>query len=145
MARLAADLHTTPEPNSERPAGVLDASGALLFHVPNLLPEAFAQALNTCQREIDVLADTAPARRLHGDLTPKNVLRSHDGVHAIDFQDLMWGYVVQDLAHTIYGLRHDDHDGSLTRTFLHTYGEIAPLPDLRPLPHLLMARRAFDR
>lgn len=141
LGELAARLHTAPEPASRRPDGVLDAGQALLFHVPNLLPPRFAESLDRVQAVISALAGSGRPRRLHGDLTPNNVVRSRRGLRALDFQDVMWGHPVQDLAHTVYGLRHDDHDGSLARTFLRRYAKVAPLPDLSALPHLLMGRR----
>lgn len=63
----------------------------------------FQKAFNWAQQAIDHLeASGEPMRILHGDLHQWNVRQAHGVLSPIDFEDLMWGWPVQDIATTLY-------------------------------------------
>jgi len=143
LGAIAALLHTMPAVS--RPSGALDArSSVVLFEIPDRLDEAgpqygslFADARDRARAAIDTL--TGERRLLHGDLTLNNVVRGPDGLAAVDFQDLFWGHVEQDLAHSLFSLARDDDGGRLTGAFRASYERISPWPFIDP--GLLVARR----
>lgn len=142
LGRLAATLHDLAP--QQRPDGALDADDVLLFVMPDRLGElrprygaVFTEAYERARQAIDGL--TGPRVLLHGDLGPRNVVRGPSGLVAIDYQDVMWGRVEQDLAHTLYSLRRDDADGSLAEALRAGYASVRQWPDVDP--GLLVARR----
>lgn len=138
LARLSARLHAASGPGGARPDGTLDAATVLLLPLPDRLDAApvhrhvFTAARDRAQQAVDAVwarAHEAP-RLLHGDLTPANVVRAVDGLCAIDFQDLMWGHVEQDLAHSIYGVTRGEGLAAGLRAFRSAYEQVRPWPDL---------------
>ncbi len=68
---------------------------------------------------------------LHGDLGPHNVLVGDDGaLHPIDFQDLLFGFEVQDVGITISDLGRSRPEA--VAPYLRGYAERRALPDLPP-------------
>jgi Ser/Thr protein kinase RdoA (MazF antagonist) len=143
LATIAARLHSMPA--VPRPPGALDArASVLLFEIADRLDEAgpqygalFADARDRAQAAVDAL--TGARRLLHGDLTLRNVVRGPAGVAAVDFQDLFWGHVEQDLAHSLFSLTREDTGHRLTGAFRTSYERLAPWPFVDP--GLLVARR----
>jgi Ser/Thr protein kinase RdoA (MazF antagonist) len=76
----------------------------------------FQEALERAQAAIDRLkASGEPMRILHGDLHQWNVRYAHGVLSPIDFEDLMWGWPVQDIATTLYySLKPEIHAASLS-------------------------------
>ena len=69
---------------------------------------------------------------VHGDLHIWNVLVSRWGLGAIDFEDHLWGWPVQDLGVTLYYL--EGHDGYRERLagIRRGYETVAPWPERYP-------------
>ncbi|MGI8679350.1 MAG: phosphotransferase [Jatrophihabitans sp.] len=66
---------------------------------------------------------------IHSDLTPNNVLLSRGRLAAIDFQDMTWGHVEQDLANSIFGITRGVAVEDCTRAF-RSSEQIRPWPNL---------------
>lgn len=90
--------------------------------------EVFAAATERVQAAIDDLRRREPMRVLHGDLHRWNVLVDGDGLAAIDFEDLVWGWPVQDLAIALYYLAWRDDYRSLFEAFRRGYERVAAWP-----------------
>jgi Ser/Thr protein kinase RdoA (MazF antagonist) len=134
------------------PPPVLVANQVLHWRIPNRLTELaesygslFDDALLRAQASLDDLWRHRRHRPhlLHGDLTPLNVMVSHNRLVPFDFQDLVWGFDIQDLAITLVSLRGYDNCHELTENFRTGYQDIRPWPDLEPelLAALIVARR----
>ncbi len=61
---------------------------------------------------------------LHGDLHVWNVLRYHTTYSIIDFEDVMWGYPVQDIGTTLYYARHQPNYHDIRAAFKAGYTTI---------------------
>jgi Ser/Thr protein kinase RdoA (MazF antagonist) len=88
------------------PLGALAGDRVLSFLVPNRLDELeaslgtrFTDAVERAQAALDALwrDPPHPPRLLHGDVNQGNVLVDGDRVTLIDFQDLFWGFEIQDV------------------------------------------------
>ena len=81
---------------------------------------------------------------IHGDLHYWNVHISRGKLHIIDFEDMILGYPVQDIAISFYYLRNRDDYTALTEAFLDGYAREKNLPPLneRDMHLLWMARMA---
>lgn len=90
------------------------------------------EALHRTQGLIDGLWKTPPHQPhlIHGDFGPHNLLRLHGGLRPIDFQDLLYGFDIQDLAITVEYLRRKAPGsiGSLRRG----YESRRPWPEVSP-------------
>ena len=120
LGSVAARLHehaagTVIAGDWKDPPSVLVADQVLHWRIPNRLAELagtyatlFDDAVLRAQATLDDLWRHPPHQPhlLHGDLTPYNVMVRHNRLVPIDFQDLVWGFDVQDLAITLVSLRH---------------------------------------
>ena len=120
LGRLAARLHEdATDWEMATPPSVLAADRVLYWRLPRELPSAgapygnlFDDALGRAEADIDALwrDPPHPPHLLHGDLTPSNVLVSPShGLVPVDFQDLVWGFDVQDLAITVAELERAEN------------------------------------
>lgn len=165
LGRLSAELHDLAPSALLLPPGALDGRDALAFAVPDLLDTAgrlapvLRAAHERAQAAVDDLwedrADSGtPAHVLHGDLTQTNVLTAdrprtvpaegdEPRLVPIDFQDLLWGHVEQDLAISLLRLSRDDETGERCAAFRAGYSAVRPWPALDDalLRDLLAARR----
>lgn len=162
LGRLAAELHDLAPSALLLPPGVLDGRDALAFAVPDLLDTAghVAPVLRAAHRRAQDAVDDlwescagsgTPARVLHGDLTQANVVVPDDpaptpartALVAIDFQDLLWGHVQQDVAISLLRLSRDDETGERCAAFRAGYEQVRPWPALSGdlLRDLFAARR----
>lgn len=91
--------------------------------------EVFAAAADVVQQAIDDLGDRESPRVVHGDLHRWNVLVDGDGVAAFDFEDLMWGWPVQDLAIALYYLEREENYDEWLGAFRTGYERVRPWPD----------------
>lgn len=92
--------------------------------------EIFVEAVDRVQHAIDDLADREPRRVIHGDLHRWNVLIDGAGVAAFDFEDLMWGWPVQDLAIALFYLEREDNYLDLRAAMRAGYEQVRPWPDV---------------
>lgn len=92
----------------------------------------YEKGIAWAQESIDRLkASAEPMRILHGDLHPWNVRVSRGALSPIDFEDLMLGWPVQDIATTLYYFLNESY--SVFREAFQTgYSQIAPWPERYP-------------
>lgn len=111
------------------PVVFFDARHGALF--PPARRRVFEDAIGIVQRTIDdVLATNEPEIVLHGDLHPWNVKVRQDGTLVpLDFEDLLWGQPVLDVATTLFYVELRDDGPDLAREFRAGYEEIAPWPE----------------
>ena len=152
LAVLCAQFHEASAVGNDRPAGVLDGRRVVQFKVPDLIDEApgtirdiFREAAARAQHGLDKLwaTESGAPRLIHSDLTPNNVLRNRGRLAAIDFQDLTWGHLQQDLANTLFGITRGIDIGDCLPAFRSSYAQIRPWPELDDelLADLCAARR----
>ena len=105
----------------------------------------FSEAADRAQRAIDRLWRHPPhaPHLLHGDLVPANVIVSRGVFTVIDFQDLFWGFELQDVAITIADLQRNEDPELLVEAFTEGYEEVRAWPDCdaETLAALIAARR----
>ena len=108
----------------------------LLFEermAPLISPERralFQQAVDWAQRSIKRLqACGEPMRILHGDLHQWNVLVYRGVLSPIDFEDLMWGWPVQDIATTLYYFFKESEFEERRAAFQKGYTSVSPWPE----------------
>ena len=151
MGTLAALLHQHAAAQTGAPPPVLIADRVLYWRVENRLSAIassaplIGEALDRAQRFLTELwADPPhPPHLLHGDLTAENILVDHDALVPIDFQDLVWGLEIQDLAIAWNSLAHFGEPERLRDQFRAGYVTVRPWPELDPetLAALVAARR----
>jgi Ser/Thr protein kinase RdoA (MazF antagonist) len=141
MGELAALLHEHAANAATREApSVLVADRVLYWRLPNQFGEArstdtlFDEALDRAERALAAVWQNQPHRPhlLHGDLTSDNIMVSGRELVPIDFQDLVWGFDIQDLAITLAALRRTDDDGRLEAQFQRGYRAVRTWPQLEP-------------
>ncbi len=97
--------------------------------------EVFAAGVELVSRAIGDLRRREPMRVIHGDLHRWNVLAEprrggrEPTVGAIDFEDLMWGWPVQDLAIALYYLHEEPAYPAMREAFRAGYEKLRPWPD----------------
>ena len=152
--RLLAEIHDQSAdyaPATPIPSGVY-ADRAVYFHEENRLltyessyGSLFVEALDRAQRRLDELWRSPPGvpQLLHGDFGPNNVLRFRSRLTAIDFQDLQYGFALQDVAISMADLRRTAP--ALIEPFRAGYAEVRPWPELAPdLDAALTAARSLN-
>jgi len=90
----------------------------------------FVEAIDRVQAHLDALW-TAPPHRphlLHGDLGPQNIMRWRTQLSPIDFQDLQFGFDLQDVAITVADLRRVYAEESLIDALMEGYRSVRPWP-----------------
>jgi Ser/Thr protein kinase RdoA (MazF antagonist) len=93
----------------------------------------YQQAIDWAQQAIDQLqASGEPMRIIHGDLHQWNVRYSRGVLSPIDFEDLMWGWPVQDIATTLYYFLNPDTYPVMRDAFLRGYTQHIPWPEQYP-------------
>jgi Ser/Thr protein kinase RdoA (MazF antagonist) len=105
----------------------------------------FREATDRAQRHLDALWNTPPhpPHLIHGDLGPNNVMRWRNRLTPIDFQDLQFGFDVQDVGTTVADLRRH-YDASLIDEFVAGYRAVRPWPlSDKPLADALAAARSL--
>ena len=137
----------------EIPAGII-AKRVVYFGNTSLLASyesaqgsMFVEAIDRVQAHLDALWKAPPHRPhlLHGDFGPQNVMRHRSVLTPIDFQDLQFGYDLQDVAITVADLRRMFPDQSLIESFVDGYQSVRPWPltdELRE--HALAAARSLN-
>jgi Ser/Thr protein kinase RdoA (MazF antagonist) len=155
MGTIQARLHEHAAAYSppEIPTDVV-AKRVVYFGNTSLLPgyespygSMFVDALDRVQAHLDALWATPPHRPhlLHGDFGPQNVMRYRSILTPIDFQDLQFGFDVQDLAITVADLRRVFHDESMIDALAAGYRSVRPWPLIgEPLVQALAAGRSLN-
>ena len=91
----------------------------------------FRAACDRVRAAIDHLFDTRTPHVIHNDLHLWNVLVTRDRVYALDFEDLLLGHPIQDLATTLYYYRYRDDGAALLSAFRDGYVAVRPWPEER--------------
>jgi Ser/Thr protein kinase RdoA (MazF antagonist) len=127
--------------SADAPAGALVADCVLYFRTENRLEElrptygsVLGEAVDRAQQTLDALWKRPPhaPHLLHGDVQPGNVMASRGKVTLIDFQDLIWGFEIQDVVFALAALDHFDDAAVLMDAFRSGYEEVRPWPDAAP-------------
>lgn len=146
MGHLMATLHrhaaTFTPPHSDslprfdkvfpfpEPVVLFEPSNAHIF--PAERGALYRRANDWAQSAVDRLkASGEPMRILHADLHQWNVRFNRGRLAPIDFEDLMWGWPVQDIATTLYYFLDDDFD-SVWKAFQRGYERLCPWPERYP-------------
>ena len=90
----------------------------------------FRQGVDWAQTAIDRLkASGEPMRIIHGDLHQWNVRYARGVLSPIDFEDLMWGWPVQDIATTLYYSQDEPNYPELRAAFEQGYRRVSAWPE----------------
>jgi Ser/Thr protein kinase RdoA (MazF antagonist) len=123
----------------------------LFYDAPgDLMPPArralFERARDRVEAALsDLYADRLGPRVLHYDLHHWNVKVFRGKLFALDFEDLMWGYPVQDIAITLYYWQDRADFGELRDAFRRGYTEHGDWPEQAAGQiDTLIAGRALD-
>ena len=144
--RLAAELHRhaagfrrpgkSPLPRYDRlfpfdqPEVLFAASPSPLLPPERLA--VFRRAAERVEEAIARLKATGPLRLLHGDFHVWNVLVHRGNLAAIDFEDLMWGWPIQDIGTALYYLFHRPDFAAVRDGFRRGYEQVSPWPEVAP-------------
>jgi Ser/Thr protein kinase RdoA (MazF antagonist) len=94
---------------------------------------AYRQAIDWAQESIDRLKSSGePMRILHADLHQWNVRYARGVLSPLDFEDLMWGWPVQDIGTTLYYFVDMETYPSLRAAFQGGYAHRSPWPERHP-------------
>jgi Ser/Thr protein kinase RdoA (MazF antagonist) len=156
LGRLSARLHEDAVAWELPPLDVLVADQVLYWRLPNLLTspdvphsDVFTAALERAEFAVRELWATPPHRPhlLHGDLTPANAVLTRGGAAVpIDFQDLVVGFDVQDLAISLAALRRVSAGTRAEDAFRAGYASVRAWPEASPaLMEALLAGRALHQ
>jgi len=102
----------------------------------------FQKILDRVQHVISDLHHNGVPQVIHNDLHVWNVKISRGAPYALDFEDLLWGFPLQDLATTLYYYRYRDDYSDLLTAFRGGYETVRPWPvvDTRRLEALIAGR-----
>jgi Ser/Thr protein kinase RdoA (MazF antagonist) len=123
---------------AEPPAGALVGDRVLCFRAPERLAELHGEygtmldeAVDRAQRVLDDLWRRPPHRPhlLHADVQPGNVMVDRGKVTLIDFQDLIWGFEIQDVTLALLEIERSDAAGALGAAFREGYETVRTWPD----------------
>lgn len=93
----------------------------------------YQRAIDWAQDSINRLkASGEPMRIIHGDLHQWNVRNARGVLSPIDFEDLMWGWPVQDIATTLYYFFDPATFPEMRSAFQEGYTRISPWPERYP-------------
>lgn len=90
----------------------------------------YKQVHDLVAAEVEVLmADCAPLRVIHSDLHMWNVKVDRGKLYALDFEDLLWGRPIQDIATTLYYFRWSDTYETMRTAFRLGYESVSAWPE----------------
>lgn len=98
--------------------------------IPRERRALFESAVEQAQRAIERLQRSGEAMRIiHGDLHQWNVRWYRGVLSPVDFEDLMWGWPVQDIATTLYYFLDRPDYGALRQAFQQGYTQHSAWPE----------------
>jgi Ser/Thr protein kinase RdoA (MazF antagonist) len=101
--------------------------------VPPQRRQVFQRASERVQAALDELyADETGLRVTHNDLHQWNVKVHRGKLYGLDFEDLAWGYPVQDVATTLYYIEGLDREDELIEAFKRGYTSHSEWPERYP-------------
>ena len=98
---------------------------------PPMRRSVFQQAIESIEQAIDRLR-LEPMRIIHNDLHQWNVRVYRKLLSPIDFEDLVWGWPVQDIATCLYYFMKDEHFLTYRQAFQEGYATVNPWPEHYP-------------
>jgi Ser/Thr protein kinase RdoA (MazF antagonist) len=118
--------------STSEPVILFDPAHRDLF--PPVRRRVYEAAIERVQSVIDAIRAAGPPEIvIHNDLHPWNVkVRPRGRLHVLDFEDLMWGHPVQDVATSLYYLYLSDDGATLCDGFRAGYEQVAPWPEREP-------------
>ncbi len=132
MLHDQAAAYSAPEIPSELSANrvVYFGDTTRLANFESSYGSMFVEAIDRVQAHLDALWSSPPHRPhlIHGDFGPQNIMRYRTALTPIDFQDLQFGFDLQDVAITVCDLRRLYNDESLIDALKTGYGSIRPWP-----------------
>ena len=105
--------------------------------------EVYRDADQLVAQEVDdLMRREAPLRVIHNDLHMRNVKVDGDKLYALDFEDMMWGHPIQDIATTMYYFRWVDTYETMLAAFRSGYESVLEWPETHngQLETLMMGR-----
>lgn len=100
---------------------------------PELLPpgrfRVFEEGRAVVEGALAGLRTAEPMRILHGDLHPWNIKVNRGRMSVFDFEDMVWGWPVQDIGTALYYLWSRDDFDELWEAFRIGYSSVIPWPD----------------
>jgi len=139
LHRHAAGFRPPAEPSLPRYDRLFPFDQPEVLFAPEpcpLLPPDRLAVLRRAAERVDAaiarLRATGPMRLLHGDLHVWNVLVHRGQLAAIDFEDLMWGWPVQDIGTALYYLHHRPDFAAIRDGFRRGYEQVARWPETEP-------------
>lgn len=120
------------------PAGALVADRVLYFRTPGRLDElaptygsVLTDAADRAQGTLDDLWRNPPHRPhlLHGDVQTANVMVQRGEVVLIDFQDLIWGFEVQDVGFALRSFEYLEGGDAYSSAFRAGYESLRAWPE----------------
>jgi len=152
--RMLAVLHehTARSGSAKPPPGAMVADQVLYFCDDRLIDQyssrfgsLLVESLARAQRTIDGLWANPPhpPHLLHGDYTWDNLMVERSEITVIDFQDLVWGFEVQDIVMALYAFDAADNADELCDQFRSGYESARAWP--ADEPHLWDALVAARR
>ena len=127
--------------SADAPVGALVADHVLYFRAENRLDElrptygsVLREGLDRAQRALDALWRSPPhsPHLLHGDVQPGNVMVSRGKVTLIDFQDLIWGFEIQDVVFALLAFDRFEEAPAYKDAFRSGYEAVRRWPDVDP-------------
>jgi len=109
----------------------------------NAQRRVYRRALDEVEDHVtQLVSETDETRVIHNDLHVWNVKVDGDRLYALDFEDMMWGHPMQDVATTLYYFRWRDTYPMLRDAFRQGYTSVRPWPERREgqLEALIMGR-----
>jgi Ser/Thr protein kinase RdoA (MazF antagonist) len=97
--------------------------------LPRSRRTVFEEAFGLVADAIAQLQRTEPMRMTHADLHVWNAKINRGRVGVFDFEDMLWGWPVQDIGTALYYLWSRDDFDAMTRHFRAGYERVAPWPD----------------
>ena len=95
--------------------------------------DVFRNATDTVQAKIDELyKNDGNLRVIHNDLHQWNVKVYRGRIFALDFEDLMWGYPIQDIATSLFYIRWDDRFEEFFEAYYRGYTSVNKWPESHP-------------
>jgi len=103
----------------------------------NLVPPARRELFQRVEKRVEdalgkLYADRQGLRVLHYDLHHWNLKAFRGKLYVLDFEDLMWGYPVQDIAITFYYWQGQAQYGELREAFRRGYTDHSDWPEQSP-------------
>ena len=126
-------------PNAE-PIVLFDGRAEDLM--PRRRAEVFLEVHDRVQEELDLLFEQRTPHVIHNDLHRWNVKVHRTRIYALDFEDLLLGHPIQDIATTLYYYRYSPHYPERLDAFRRGYESLRPWPEDHPgqLERLIAAR-----